>query len=116
MGPPVVTGRPDARLLFRRGRTSPALDLERIEPDRDASLDIAVRGFAAMEGPRWTPDSRAVVTRTTSRTPASDINQLDRLRREASPDSSSRIAGATTVVYRTGLVWRAHPKTIPRPL
>ena len=75
--------------------------------------DVAVRAFAAVEGPRWTPDSKAIVTRILPHIPPPGPGESDRRPYELSPDSESRIVGATAVVYRTDSIWRSRPTIIP---
>jgi dipeptidyl aminopeptidase/acylaminoacyl peptidase len=72
--------------------------------------DAITRAFAGVEGPRWTPDSRAVVTRTLPTGSSISGHQPDRPR---SADSASQIPGATVAVYRTDARWRARPRLIP---
>lgn len=71
--------------------------------------DASVRAFAAVEGPRWTPDSRGVVTRILHTDSSTGARQSD----DHPQDSARLIPGATVVVYHTDARWRARPRLLP---
>ena len=75
--------------------------------------DAIVRPFATLEGPRWTPDSRAVVTRILPHGMHLDDASIMPHPAGVSWDSTDRIPGSTVVVYRTDSVWRSRPRLIP---
>jgi dipeptidyl aminopeptidase/acylaminoacyl peptidase len=74
-----------------------------------AVSDVVIRAFAGVEGPRWMPDSRAVVTRTLPTGSSIGADQPDHPR----GDSASLIPGATVIVYHTDARWRARPRLLP---
>lgn len=75
--------------------------------------DAIVRPYATLEGPRWTPDSRGVVTRILpygSR--IGDARTNPRLA-GVSWDSTARAPGSTVIVYQTDSAWLSRPQSIP---
>jgi dipeptidyl aminopeptidase/acylaminoacyl peptidase len=82
---------------------------DRITQAAKPASDVIVHAFAPVEGPRWTPDSRAVVTRTLPTAPSVSAHQPDHPR----SDSASLVPGATVAVYHTDARWRARPRLLP---
>ena len=75
--------------------------------------DAIVRPYNGLEVPRWTPDSRGVVTRILPYGEPAALAVLLPLATGVSWDTSGRQPGSTVRVYRTDSVWRSHPQFTP---
>jgi dipeptidyl aminopeptidase/acylaminoacyl peptidase len=75
--------------------------------------DAIVRPYTPLEVPRWTPDSRGVVTRILPYGTTLDATRGSQHLSGMSWDTVGRMPGSTAVLYRTDSIWRAHPRLIP---
>ncbi len=72
-----------------------------------------VRPYAPLEVPRWTPDSRGVVTRILPYGEPVASAGLTPEPAAVSWDTVGRQPGSTVRVYRTDSAWRAQPRYLP---
>jgi dipeptidyl aminopeptidase/acylaminoacyl peptidase len=75
--------------------------------------DAIVRPFAALEVPRWMPDSRGVVTRILPYGEPVTSASLSPPAAGVSWDTAGREPGSTVKVYRTDSAWRSQPRYLP---
>jgi dipeptidyl aminopeptidase/acylaminoacyl peptidase len=78
-----------------------------------AVSDAIVRPYTPLEGPRWTPDSRGVVTRVLPPGMTLESAVATTHPAGASWDTTDRKPGSTVLIYRTDSVWRSRPRQIP---
>jgi dipeptidyl aminopeptidase/acylaminoacyl peptidase len=78
-----------------------------------AVSDAVVRPSTPVEGPRWTPDSRGVVTRILAAGMTIESAALTPHADGMSWDTVGRASGSTVVIYRTDSIWRRHPRQVP---
>jgi len=112
-GTTVVARRPPARLLFDETGVARLWVWDVATQAAGPVSDAIVRPYATLEGPRWTPDSRGVVTRILpygSR--IGDARTNPRLA-GVSWDSTARAPGSTVIVYQTDSAWLSRPQSIP---
>ena len=75
--------------------------------------DAIVRPYTPLEIPRWLPDSRAVVTRILPYGTTLAASRNEQHLSGMSWDTTGRVPGSTTVLYRTDSTWRAGSRVIP---
>jgi dipeptidyl aminopeptidase/acylaminoacyl peptidase len=75
--------------------------------------DAIVRPFATLEVPRWTPDSRGIVTRIVPYGEPVTSSALSPPPAGVSWDTVGRQPGSTVKVYRTDSAWRSKPRYLP---
>jgi dipeptidyl aminopeptidase/acylaminoacyl peptidase len=75
--------------------------------------DAIVRPYTPLEIPRWTPDSRDVVTRILPYGTTLAASRNEQHLSGMAWDTAGRIPGSTAVVYRTDSTWRAYSRLIP---
>ncbi len=75
--------------------------------------DAVVRPYATLETPRWTPDSRGVVTRILPYGASLARARVIPLAAGTSCDTVGRQPGSTVRVYRTDSAWRGQPRYSP---
>ena len=81
-----------------------------------AVSNAIVRPYTPLEIPRWTPDSRGVVTRILPYGTTLAVSRGEQHLSGMSWDTTGRIPGSTTILYRTDSAWRAHSRLIPSTL
>jgi dipeptidyl aminopeptidase/acylaminoacyl peptidase len=75
--------------------------------------DAIVRPYTTLEVPRWTPDSRGVVTRILPYGTALAATRGSQHLSGMSWDTVGRVPGSTATLYRTDSSWRNQPRLIP---
>ncbi|SRR5579863_2625768 len=75
--------------------------------------DAIVRPYTPLEVPRWTPDSRDVVTRILRYGTTLDATRGSEHLIGMSWDTVGRVPGSTVALYRTDSTWRTQTRLIP---
>lgn len=78
-----------------------------------AVSDAVVRPYTPLEGPRWTPDSRGIVTRIRAAGATHLSAEVGPHVAGVSWDTIGRASGSTVVIYHTDSVWRSRPSQVP---